>query len=80
MALKLRLAGVQVLVDAYVDDGENLWPLSHYGLEVAPSALRPPTGPGFAAGPFAEAMADLEDKLNAPPEEPSPADAPQSEA
>jgi hypothetical protein len=63
---KIRLVRVQVLSEFVVDDGETLAPLTAYGLESPPVQVMPADWPGFAAGPFAEAVAKLQEQINAP--------------
>lgn len=67
-AKKVRLVAVQVHAQFVVDDGETLAPLEAHGLQSPPVAVTPADWPTFAAGRFAQAVAALEDQLNAPAE------------
>lgn len=66
---KIRLVRVQVLAEFVVDDGETLTPLAAYGMESPPVQVTPAEWPTFATGTFAEAVAQLQEQINAPASE-----------
>lgn len=65
-AKKVRLVAVQVHAQFVVDDGQTLTPLSACGIESPPISVAPADWPTFATGPFAAAVAQLEEQINAP--------------